>query len=91
MYRTTRNRHRDDDSIHFAIFTIRDANSIEIENRFSYMALYMFIQMLNCSLGKHSQYLRGWLGLSGSWDIDHLIERFTTNECIHPRVTEIWN
>jgi hypothetical protein len=42
----------------FAIILVRDANLIEIENQFGYTSLYMFVQILHCSLEKRSRHLQ---------------------------------
>jgi hypothetical protein len=34
----------------FCDFPVRDVNLIEIENQFGYTGVYIFIQILNCSL-----------------------------------------
>jgi hypothetical protein len=50
MHRLTIHGHPGDNYSRFAIFSVRDANLIEIENQFGSTALYMFVQIPNCSL-----------------------------------------
>jgi hypothetical protein len=58
---------------------MRDANFVEIENQFRYTALYVVIQILNCSLGKRSEYLQALLFMWGTSCLDHLT-RMLRNE-----------
>jgi hypothetical protein len=57
MYRLTIHGRRDVKCPRFAIFPVRDVNLIEIENEFDYKAPYVFVQIPNRSLEKHSRHL----------------------------------
>jgi hypothetical protein len=83
IYHLTRHRGWDDNLLAFAVFSIRDANFVEIEHQFGHPALYVLLQILNYSLEKRSRYLRGLPFLRATFCLDDLI-RWPKNEGIYP-------
>jgi hypothetical protein len=63
MYRLTKHRGDSDTFRRFAVFSIRDAEFVEIKHQFGYTAVYVLVHMLNYSLEKRSRYLRALLFL----------------------------
>jgi hypothetical protein len=57
MYRPTIHGRGDDNFSCLAIFPVRDANFVEIENQFGYTALYMFVQIPHYPLEERSRNL----------------------------------
>jgi hypothetical protein len=91
MYRLTKHRGEVENSLSFAVCPIRDANLIESERQFDYTAMYVIVQILNCSLEKRSQYLRVLLFLWGTFLWMTLLECRGTKKCTPPQVNLILN
>jgi hypothetical protein len=82
MYHLTKDRGDGDDFLRFAVFSICDANFVEIKHQFGYTALYVVVQILNYSLEKRFRYLRVLPFLRATCYLDNLI-RMPMNEGIY--------
>jgi hypothetical protein len=87
MYRLSKDRGGDNNCLRFAAFPIRDANFVEIKHEFGYPALYVIVQILNCSLEKRSRPLRALAFLRATRCLDDRI-RMAKNDGIYQSSTK---
>jgi hypothetical protein len=73
MYRLTAHHRRYDNFPRLAIFPVRDANFVQVEDEFSCTPLNMFIPILDCSVKEHSGYLQMLLFLRDTFRVDDVV------------------
>jgi hypothetical protein len=73
MYRLNTSDGRCQKIPRLVIFSVREANFLQIEDQFGHTALDMFIQILHCSVKKQSGYSQTLLFLRDTCGLDDFV------------------
>jgi hypothetical protein len=73
MHCLTAHRRRDENFPRLAIFPVRDAKFVRIEDQFSHTPVDVLIQLLDCDVKEHFEYLETLLFLRDTFRLDDFV------------------